>query len=112
MSQQGVKRRIPWAVPAAGVFVVAGEILWFLLSLFIAAMKCDEGCSDYDPGVWSDTVNAWQWGAFWVVSGIGLLCAIAAVAFAIRDRARATAVAFGMSAAAIVVWGAIYSSGF
>jgi hypothetical protein len=87
-------------------------MVWVLASLFLAGMRCDEGCDDVHPQVWSDAVNAWQWDAFWVVSGIGLLCAVAAVGFALRDRARATAAAFGLSAAAIVIWGVIYSSGF
>ena len=112
MSQQAIARRIPWPVPAVGILVVIGEMVWVLASLFLAGMRCDEGCDDVHPQVWSDTVNAWQWDAFWVVSGIGLICAVAAVGFAFRGRARATAVAFGLSAAAIVVWGVIYSSGF
>ena len=112
MSQQAIGRRIPWPVPAVGILVVIGEMVWVLASLFLAAMRCDEGCDDVNPQVWSDTVNAWQWDAFLMVSGIGLICAIAAVAFAFRNRVRGTAVAFGLSAVAIVVWAVMYSSGF
>ena len=97
---------------AVGILVVIGEMVWVLASLLLAAMRCDEGCDDVNPQVWSDTVNAWQWDGFLVVSGIGLICAIAAVGFAFRNRLRDTAVAFALSAAAIVVWAVMYSSGF
>ncbi|TML05722.1 MAG: hypothetical protein E6G41_09405 [Actinobacteria bacterium] len=98
-------------MPAFGVLLVAAESIWVLASLFLAAMTCDEGC---DPAsvLWRDNPDAWQWHAFPIVSGIGLLCTITAVTFALRDKPRDAVVSFGLSVAAMVVWGVIYSSGF
>jgi hypothetical protein len=104
-------RRVPWPVPVAGVLAVAAEILWFLFSALMSGLRCDESCDDVNPQRWSDTVDAWQWGALWAVSGIGLIAAVAGVVFALRQRPRAIAISFTVSFAAVVVWGVIYTSG-
>jgi hypothetical protein len=109
MSQQGVQRRIPWGVPAAGVFVIIGEAVWVLASLLFAGLTCDESC-DPTSMLWRDNPHAWQWGALPIVAGIGLICAIAAFAFSWRDRVVDTWVAYGLSAAAVVVWAVIWTS--
>ena len=110
MSQQGVmQRRIPWAVPAVGVLVVAVESIWVLASLFFAGLTCDESC-DPTSLLWRDNPHAWQWGALPIVAVLGLICAIAAFAFAWRDRVVDTWVAFGLSAAGVVVWAVIWTS--
>ena len=49
-----------------------------------------------------------QWSLLWIISGIGLLCAMAAVVFAARDQVRATSVSFGLSAIAVVAWVAFF----
>jgi len=109
MSQQGVQRRIPWVVPAAGVLVIIGETIWVLFSFVLAGLTCDESC-DSTSLLWQDNPHAWQWGAFLIVALVGLICAIAAFAFAWRDRVVNTWVAYGLSATAVVVWAAIWSS--
>src|SRR5262245_16612971 len=103
MSQQAIKRKIPWPVPAVGVLVVAAETAWVLASLFFAGMASDGRC-DPGSGLWRDNPDAWQWDLLWIISGTGLLCAMAAVVFASRDRVRATAVSFGLSATAVIAW--------
>jgi hypothetical protein len=108
MSQQATRRRIPWPVPVAGVILIAAQSIWVLASLFFAGMACDESC-DPTSGLWRDNPDAWQWNMLWVISGFGLLCAMAAVVFAGRDRVRATAVSFGLSAAAVAVWAALFT---
>jgi hypothetical protein len=107
MSQQAIKRRIPWPVPAVGVLIVAAQTVWVLASLFLAGMSCDESC-DPTSGLWRDNPDAWQWSLLWIISGIGLLCAMAAVVFAARDQVRATSVSFGLSAIAVVAWVAFF----
>jgi hypothetical protein len=110
-AEQRTTKRVPWTVPTAGVLLVGAEILWFLFSGLMNGLRCDEGCDEVNPQRWSDTVDAWQWGALWTVSGIGLIAALAGVMFALRQRPRATAVSFAISFAAVVVWGFIYTSG-
>jgi len=109
MSQQGVQRRIPWGVPALGVLVIIGETIWVLFSLLLAGLTCDESC-DATSLLWRDNPHAWQWGAFPIVAVVGLICAIAAFAFAWRDRVVDTWVAYGLSVAAVVVWSVIWTS--
>jgi hypothetical protein len=110
MSQQAISRTIPWPVPATGILLAVIEIPWVLLSLFVAGMTCDEGC-DPTSGLWRDNPDAWQWHAFLDLSVIGLVCTIAAVAFAFRDRVQAAAVAAGLATISVIAWASIYASG-
>ena len=109
MSQQVSKRRIAWPVRALGVFVIIGEAIWVLFSLVVAGLTCDDSC-DSTSVLWRDNPDAWQWGAFPLVAAAGLICAIAAFAFAWRDRVVDTWVAYGLSVAAVVVWSVIWTS--
>jgi hypothetical protein len=90
------RRRIPWPVPVAGILLAVADVAGLLLSLLVLALRCEDGCDDATPG--------WQLDVLWITPCVALLAAIAAVVFSLRRRGPETAVSFGVSVAAGLVW--------
>src|SRR3954462_7967356 len=70
---------------AAAVVALVGSGLGLLLSLYVAALTCDEGCSD-PPTNWHDDATAWQWHGQFALAGVATLLVVYALVRAIIGR--------------------------
>src|SRR5690349_7769388 len=84
---------------AAAVAALAGSAAGLFLALYVAALTCDEGCSD-PPTNWRNDSGAWQWDAQLAIAGLGAAIVIYALTRAIIGRRPWRALL-----AAAVVWG-------
>jgi hypothetical protein len=72
-----------WSVILA-VAVVALAVVYGLLGIVLAALRCDESCED-PPDVWRDDPSSWQWDA---LAAFGLAGIAASIVFLVAVTLR------------------------
>lgn len=78
------QRREPWQYVARALVSLAAVVAigyWALLSLVIAALKCDESCGGAD-------VEHWRWTGQFVLASVGCVVTLAALAFGFSPKNR------------------------
>jgi len=74
-----------WSVIlAVAVAVVALAVVYGLLAIVLAALRCDESCED-PPEVWRDDPSSWQWDA---LAAFRLAAVVASVVFLVAVAVR------------------------
>jgi hypothetical protein len=79
-----VRRRSPLAI-VLGVLGTLVSAMGVFVALLVAAMRCDEGCSD-TPVSWHENADAWQWDGQLALAGGAALLVLVGLGLAIARR--------------------------